>query len=727
MSGKKTALQIITCVLAFSVFLETNAQNSATSIEWQRCYGYGLNAWYGDEGIRISPTQDGNYITTSKKTLQGYETIVVSKINTKGELLWETIIFDDRAYTGFRGVDVIQNSDGGYILIGRVISVQKLSFVSSDLRNVETNTGTKGYYDILVTKLNAQGQKEWFKLLGGSSEDLPVRALLTSDNNIMLLNSTTSADFDVNGSGKHPNPNFNRDVWVTKLNQSGDIIAKKCFGGNNDDLPLAMKKSSDGNFVIVGSTNSDDGLLGPAKGAKDVFVLKIDESLNTIWKKTYGGNQNEEARSVLALPNGDLVVGIVSNSMTDDFYKEATNDFPNNYLENIWLFRLNSSGELIQSKILGGAGRDFLNDLILTQDGSCVFIGSTNSNNGNITDRNRIPGNNNDRLDVLVMKTTTNFDIIWQKTMGGSEEDEGNGVVETQDQTLITIGTTKSFNGDVDGNHENNQDPRDIWLTKLSYPCQTEINTSVDLVGANADVVAAERINSSDRISDNSSVKYSANKTIDLNDGFNIELGSVLEINLFGCTNGTTGVSNLPIQVKTNNECREGGMKFTFHPFTPDTDLSQYRMSIQNLDPSIEFKFSGNTLITKNNIPDNRNAYYLLTVSRDGFKDFVVQGYTSTCEHDGAPIDCPENTNTVILDKDYYNVGDTFSATWTGQLIPDQTLEWFNENVTIITRSEKAIVGRINAFPAHLQAQPGVFPYYRPCHGAVRVDFAKVE
>jgi hypothetical protein len=725
MSGKKTVLQIITCLLAFSVFFKTNAQSSATSIEWQRCYGYGLNAWYGDEGIRISPTQDGNFITTSKKTLQGYETIVASKINTKGELLWETIIFDDKAYTGFRGVDVIQNSDGGYILIGKVVSVQKLSFVSTDLRNVEFNTGAKGYYDILITKLNAQGQKEWFKLLGGSGEDIPVRALLTSDNNIMLVSSTTSSDFDVFDSGKIPG--IYRDIWVTKLSQNGNILAKKCFGGNYDDLPLAMKKSSDGHFVIVGSTNSDDGLLGPTKGAKDVFAIKIDESLNTIWKKTFGGNQNEEARALVALPNGDLILGIVSNSLTDDFFIEPSNAYPSNFQENVWLFKLNSDGNMVQSKIFGGAGRDFVNDLIFTQDGNCVFIGSTNSNNGSITDRNRIPENNNDRYDVFLMKTTTGFDTIWQKTMGGSEDDEGNGIVETQDRTLITIGTTKSFNGDVDGNHENNQDPRDIWITKLGYPCQNEIITSADVVATNADLVAAETIQSSDRISDNSSVRYSANKNIDLKDGFNIELGSVLEINLFGCTNASAGISNLPIQVKTNNECREGGMKFTFHPYTPDTDLSQYRMSIQNLDPSIEFKFSGNTLITKNNIPDNRNAYYMLTVSRNGFKDFIVEGYTSTCEHDGAPIDCPENTSTVILDKDYYNVGDTFTATWTGQLIPNQTLEWYNDNVTIISRSEKAIVGRINAFPSHLQAQPGVFPYYRPCHGAVRVDFRKVE
>ncbi|RFS15352.1 3-coathanger stack domain-containing protein [Emticicia sp. C21] len=723
MSGKKTVLSLITCLLALSVFLQTNAQNSATAIEWQRCYGW--DSWYGDEGVRIAPSQDGNYITTGKKTLNGYESIVASKVNSRGELLWETIIFDNQIYTGFRGVDIIQNSDGGYILIAKVVSVQRLNFVSTNLRNVD-NTFSKGYYDILITKLNAQGQRVWFKILGGAGEDMPIRVLPSSDNNIMLLGYTTSADQDMNDSGKNT-ASYNRDIWVAKISQNGDIMSKKCFGGNNDDLPFDMKRTSDGNYVIVGSTNSDDGSLGPNKGAKDIFTLKINESLATIWKKTYGGNQNDEARSVIALPNGDLVVGIVSNSLTDDFFKDPNNDFPNNYQENAWLFKLNSGGNFVDSRIFGGSGRDFINDLILTRDGSYVFVGSTTSNNGSITDRNRIPSNNNDKFDVFLMKINSSFDIVWEKTMGGSEDDEGSGLVETTDETLITTGTTKSFNGDVNGNHASSQDPRDIWLVKLSYPCQPEVTTSIDLVSANTDVIASESIHSSDRISDNSSVRYSANKNVDLTAGFNIEPGSVLEVNLQGCTNGTAGISGIPIQIKTNNACREGGMKFTFHPFTPDNDLSQYRMSIQNLDPSIEFKFSGNALITKNNSPDNHNAYYLLTVSRNGYKDFVIQGYTSTCDHDDAPLNCPENTDNVILDKQYYNEGDTFTATWTGELIPDQTLEWYNDNVTMISKNGKTMTGRINGFPAHLQAQPGVFATYRPCHGAVRVELRKVE
>jgi hypothetical protein len=331
------------------------------------------------------------------------------------------------------------------------------------------------------------------------------------------------------------------------------------------------------------------------------------------------------------------------------------------------------------------------------------------------------------------MKISSNLDLVWEKTAGGSADDEGNGVVETSGGGFILIGTTQSFDGDIVGNHYSSQDSRDILLTKFNFKydnnCETNVTTSKDLVSTETSITASETISTSDKVTHNSNIHYGAGKSIDITPGFDTDLGSTIEFNLNGClSGGSTGVSPNPIQIKVNNECREGGMKFEFMPFTPNTDMSQYHMSIQNLDPKIEFNFSGNVLITKNNIPDNSNAYFLLTVSKEGYNDFSFQGYTSTCEHDNAPINCPENDNDVILDKEYYQIGETFTATWTGTLLPTQGLNWYNENVTEISRTDKTFVGKITAFPAHIQAQPGSLPDgSRPCHGSTRVEFRAVK
>lgn len=712
--------KIIVTLLLLLGNLCVYAQSFPTNLEWQKCYGW--NSWYGDEGTKIIPLQDGSYFTLGKKTYNGFEAIWSSKMNSKGEMLWETSVFDNSSYTGFRAIDGIQNPDGSYILLGKVINYNKLRFNYSNGRDV-ISTQQKGNYDILVVKLNNEGKMLWFKTYGGDGEDVPVKILNAPDNNYLLVATTGSNNGDMANSGKNTN-GFNQDLWLAKLDANGAILSKKCIGGSGDEVGQDMKQTSDGGFMIVGSTTSNDTEIGPNKGGKDVLAVKIDGSTNVVWKKTFGGSQGDNARRVICQSNGDIVLGVTSNSSNNDFVFTPSATFPDNFEENMWLFKLNSNGDLQNKKMFGGSGRDILNDLILCRDGNFTLAGSTKSNNGNIQDRNRIPSNNNDKYDVVLMKISSNFDPIWEKTIGGSADDEGNGLVETNEGAYLAIGTTQSFDGDVTGNHYNSQDSRDIWLIKLNYSCETDITTSKILVSVSTDIVASETITTSDIVSGNSSIHYGAGKSIDIGPGFNSALGDVIEFNLDGCKNSGGSTNSNPIQIKVNNECREGGMKFKFAPFTPNTDLSQYRMSIQNLDPSIEFNFSGNTLITKNNLPDNSNAYFLLTVSRDGYEDFSYQGYTSTCEHDNAPIDCPENNNNVILDKEYYQVGDTFTATWTGTLLPNQGLSWFNTNITAKSQNGNTFTGIINSFPAGTQAQPNsLIDGSRPCHGAVRVEF----
>ncbi|MDZ7935045.1 MAG: hypothetical protein U5M51_08815 [Emticicia sp.] len=717
MFRKKGSPKFILSALLMIGSLQVIGQGFPTNLEWQKCYGW--NDYHGDEGLKIIPIQDGNYAAIGKKSLNGLETVWASKIGTSGNLIWETTVSNSTAYTGFKAQDIIQSSDGGYILVAKVNNFSNLRFNNTNALTISEVT-SKGNFDILVTKLDSEGKMVWFKTFGGDGEDIPVKIVQGNDGNLMLLSYTSSQNDDIANSGKNTS-GFNQDLWLAKLDQNGTLLSKKCIGGGNDEIAFDMKKADDG-FVIVGCTNSNDSEIGPNKGGKDILAVKIDESINVVWKKTYGGNQKDEAKKVLIQPNGDIIVGLISNSSGDDFQFTPNDVFPNNFEENIWLLRLNSSGELQNKRMFGGSGRDILNDLIATRDGNFAIAGSTRSNNGNIQDRDRISSNNNGAYDAFIMKINNNLDFVWSKTLGGSSDDEGNGLVETNDGAFMGLGTTQSNDGDVAGNHYSSQNNRDIWLYKINYNCEVNITTSNNLVAVNSEIVASETITTSDVVSQNSSIHYGAGKSIDINPGFDTELGTTIELNTAGCT-PVGGINPNPIQIKVNNECREGGMKFEFMPFTPSTDMGQYKMSVQNLDPKIEFSFNGNTLITKNNLPNNGNAYFVVKVTKDGYEDFEYQSYTSTCEHDNAPIDCPENDRDVILDKEYYSIGETFTASWTGTLLPNQELSWYNENVETISKTATTFTGKIKGFPAHIQAQPGIFPDSRPCHGSTRVEF----
>jgi hypothetical protein len=716
-----TTLLVFIIILSF----EISVQSQAPNIEWQKCLGN--DSWYGDEGLKIVPLQGNNFAAIGKKTEGGNEIVWVSKMNQKGEILWETSLFDRTAYNGFKAIDMIQKSDGSYVLLAQIANYNEV-FFNYTIGQYSTVIPQKGNYDVIVVKLNSEGQMTWFKTFGGSGQDVPVKILESNDNKYILLTHTGSGDGDMANSGKNT-VGYNQDLWFAKLDIDGSIISKKCIGGDKDDFGFDMKKTPDGKFIIVGSTNSDDAIIGPNKGDKDAFIIKTDDSGNIIWQKTFGGTQKDEARCVLIKDNSEIILGINSNSYNNYFQFTATADFPYNYEETIWLLNLSSDGVILKKNKFGGANRDLLANIILSKDKDLIVIGSTKSNNGDIQDRNRIPNNNNDRFDVLLMKISNELDLTWERTAGGSSDDEGNGVIETNDDGFIVLGTTQSFDGDVKGNHYSPQDNRDIWLSKYRYPCENTLLLDDRRTGINKKFQAAQTIKTKDKILGQSSISYGAGKSIDIEPGFDTGVGSSVLLNLEGCQ-PSESKSNQPIQIKINNECREGGMKFKFMPFTPNTDLSQYRMSIQNNSPGVEYDFSGNILITKNNQPNPRTAYFTLTVSKDGFDDFIYQSYTSTCEHDNAPINCPENNNTVLLDKEYYQIGETFRATWTGTLLPGQTLNWYNEGVSEINNdpNQKYFIGKISYFPAHIQAQPSSLPDgSRPCHGASRVEFRPVK
>jgi hypothetical protein len=718
MFSKKDSPKFILSIFLSICSLQVVGQGFPTNLEWQKCYGW--NDYYGDEGTKIIPTQDGNYIAIGKKSLSGLEAVWVSKMGYLGDMIWETTVSGDNAWTGFKAQDVIQNPDRSYILVARINNYSNLKFNNSNSLKISP-IQNKGNVDILVAKLNEDGNMIWFKTFGGDGEDIPIKILPTNDGNMMLLSYTGSSNGDIANSEKNTS-GFNQDLWLAKLDQNGSLLSKKCIGGSGDEAGFDMKKTSDSGFIIVGSSTSNDNDFGPNKGGKDILAIKIDGSMNVVWKKTFGGNQRDEARKVLAQPNGDIIIGLTSNSSDYDFQFVSSDIFPNNFEENIWLMKLNSNGDIQNKKMFGGAGHDIINELIATRDGNFAIAGSTRSNNGDIRDRNRIPSNNNGKYDVLFMKVSNNFDFIWSKTLGGSSDDEGNGIVETGEGAFIGIGTTQSTDGDVVGNHFSSQNNRDIWFTKINFTCLADLITSIDLVTVNSEVLASQSITASDRVTKNSSIHYGATKNVDLINGFNSEFGTIIDINLAGCSSSGKINAN-PIQIKVNNECREGGMKFKFMPFTPNTDLGQYKISVQNLDPKIEFSFNGNTLITKNNLPNNGNAYFVVKVFKEGYEDFEYHGYTSTCEHDNAPIDCPENNRDLILNKEYYSVGETFTASWNGTLLSGQGLSWYNENVETISTTATTFTGKITSFPAHLQAQPGMLPNSRPCHGSTRIEF----
>src|SRR5688572_15163162 len=155
-------------------------------------------------------------------------------------------------------VSVQQTGDGGYVAAG---------YSKSNNGNV---TGNHGDDDFMVLKLDGNGTLQWLKSLGGTAAEQASAVQQTSDGGYIVAGYTLSNNGDV--SGNHGN----EDCWLVKLNSSGTIQWQKCLGGTERDFANAVQQTSDGGYIIAGSTFSNNGDVSGNHGNDDYWVVKLD-------------------------------------------------------------------------------------------------------------------------------------------------------------------------------------------------------------------------------------------------------------------------------------------------------------------------------------------------------------------------------------------------------------------------------------------------------------------
>ena len=199
----------------------------------------------------------------------------------------------------------------------------------------------------------------------------------------------------------------------------------KTFGGSGNDHGHSVQQTSDGGYVIAGSTDSYGA------GSADVWLIETDSSGSMAWNKTFGGSGNDYGHSVRETPDGGYIIAGYTGSYGSG--------------GDVWLIKADSSGSLTWDKTFGGSGDDYGHSVQETSDGGYVTAGATGSY-----------GAGND--DVWLIKTDSSGNAVWDKTIGGSNSDYGWLVQQTSDGGYIIAGYTGSYGA---GGY-------DIWLIKVA-------------------------------------------------------------------------------------------------------------------------------------------------------------------------------------------------------------------------------------------------------------------
>lgn len=398
----------------------------APGIVWQKTFGGSGN----EEFFDIQATNDGGYIaigdTSSSNgdvtTNHGSTDLWIVKVNSSGIIQWQ------KTYGGSnidRGYKIQPTSDGGYIAIGSTQSTD------GDIM------GNHGEYDLWIIKLDTSGTILWQKTLGGSAGEDGTDVQQTNDGGYIAIGTTYSNDGDIT------NNHGQRDMWIIKLDNSGNIQWQNTFGSIYHDDGTQIRQTSDGNYIVSGSYS-----FFPTD-TSDFWILKLDTSGAIIWQKTYGGTLRESPYDIQQTNDGGYILAGYTQSNDGDVVG-------NHGQGDAWMIKLNSSGDMQWKKTFGGTSSDYGEAIKQTLDGGYVIAGNAQSTNGDVI-------GNHGSSDFWIIKTDASGNIQWQKTLGGSSFDIARGIIQIADGTYIVVGGSYSTNGDITENKGLN----DSWMVKI--------------------------------------------------------------------------------------------------------------------------------------------------------------------------------------------------------------------------------------------------------------------
>jgi hypothetical protein len=282
------------------------------------------------------------------------------------------------------GSSVQQTEDGGYIIAGET----SLYF-----------TPTKVY----LVKTNSLGVMMWSETYGGQDHDFGYSVQQTDDGGYIIAGTTRSF-----GSGF-------ADVYLIKTNTTGDSIWAKNYGGNGADGGSSVQQTEDGGYVIAGSTDS----FGP--DSMNVYLVKTNSTGDTVWTRTYGGDNKDYGYSVQQTNDEGYIVA----GRTNSFGPDSTN---------VYLIKTDSLGNMTWSETYGGDGSDRGSSVQQTEDGGYIIAGSSSSFSP-------------DSMKVYLIKTDSAGVMLWSEIYSDQAYNAGSSVNQTTDGGYIISGSTGAFFG----------------------------------------------------------------------------------------------------------------------------------------------------------------------------------------------------------------------------------------------------------------------------------------
>lgn len=328
-------------------------------LEWERFYG----TQYQDMGFSMTRTSDGGFalLGYTNSQIDGGDFYLV-KTDVSGNLNWERTFGPDFVDYGFC---IIENKNGELIMAG-----SENGFFNPTQTDFKTP-----HSEILIIKTDAAGNQIWYKKLGGSGHDWAKDIIEAPEGGYYLCGSTQSY-----GSG-------NFDIYLSKINENGDLIWYRTFGGEHFDYGEKLALTNDGHIYLIGTSASYSNDFNP-----DHVLIKTDLEGNLVWQKVLGTENPDYSGDLVVtsdqgvvftgwtrtgkMGNSDIVVvrfnkegrmDFISHMEADNPIEENIKIFPNPSLGNLRLDLSTFANDPIQFNITNIAGNQIFSVELTSQ------------------------------------------------------------------------------------------------------------------------------------------------------------------------------------------------------------------------------------------------------------------------------------------------------------------------------------------------------------------------
>lgn len=360
----------------------------------------------------IAPASDGGYLCVGSNNFTGFPgtgfgDAWMVRFDKKGDTLWTRTMgkasMDDVAKAA------IPTSDGGFIVAAETIG-----------NNSGIPGSNDGTFDWWLIKLKSNGDTAWTRLVGTDKSEY-VNSIVPASN----------GDFIVAGSRNIPSGS----ILIGKFDRNGNQLWEKNINGFGESWASSLSVASDGSIYVAASANNNTQNY-------DYRIIKLNANGEQIWNKGLGSNKTDFPESIQStIDGGCIVAGTTYGSGNGDVTGQ------NHGNTDLWVLKLNASGDITWNKLFGGSGFDGYNrnaGIALTPDGGYVLAANSGSPDGDV-------GSNKSGLDTWVFKLNNAGQILWSKTFGDPDDGDSRALLMGTDGSFWVAGAIDSGGGMTDG------------------------------------------------------------------------------------------------------------------------------------------------------------------------------------------------------------------------------------------------------------------------------------